>query len=317
MSGALRSGVHAEHQRRSGGYQVDRALHHRQGLGRGLGAAAAARSANRQARCGRRFGPGGHGMRAAAGARGAPGRCCSRRATASVACCATASPTSRWRSTLSTGASSRWLPKASNSASIQHVGVNVPVLGLVNEFDAVALTIGSEEPRDLAVPGRDLDGVHFAMDFLPLQNRRVAGDTGVAPLTASGKHVVVIGGGDTGSDCVGTSNRQGAAVGDPVRTAGAAARAREQAPGMALLADEAAHVFVARGRLRTRLGGADESVQGRERASSRRSSHAASSGRTASSSRYRAANSRSRPTSCCWRWAMCTRCIAACSTSLA
>ena len=92
----------------------------------------------------------------------------------------------------------------------QHVGVNVPVLGLVNEFDAVALTLGSEEPRDLAVPGRELDGVQFAMDFLPLQNRRVAGDPDVPPLTAAGKHVVVIGGGDTGSDCVGTSNRQGA-----------------------------------------------------------------------------------------------------------
>ena len=93
----------------------------------------------------------------------------------------------------------------------QNIGVTLPALDLVNEFDAVALTIGSEEPRDLQSPGRELDGVHFAMDFLPLQNRRVAGDTGVAPLTASGKHVVVIGGGDTGSDCVGTSNRQGAA----------------------------------------------------------------------------------------------------------
>jgi len=92
----------------------------------------------------------------------------------------------------------------------QHVGANVSAIDLVNEFDAVALTIGSEEPRDLVVPGRDLDGAYFAMDFLPLQNRRVAGDPGVPPLTATGKHVVVIGGGDTGSDCVGTSNRQGA-----------------------------------------------------------------------------------------------------------
>jgi glutamate synthase (NADPH/NADH) small chain len=92
----------------------------------------------------------------------------------------------------------------------QHVGNNVPAIDLVNEFDAVALTIGSEEPRDLSVPGRELDGVYFAMDFLPLQNRRVAGDPGVPPLSATGKHVVVIGGGDTGSDCVGTSNRQGA-----------------------------------------------------------------------------------------------------------
>jgi glutamate synthase (NADPH) small chain len=92
----------------------------------------------------------------------------------------------------------------------QHVGTNVPVVDLVNEFDAVALTIGSEQPRDLSVPGREFGGVQFAMDFLPLQNRRIAGDAGVPPLTAANKHVVVIGGGDTGSDCVGTSNRQGA-----------------------------------------------------------------------------------------------------------
>jgi glutamate synthase (NADPH/NADH) small chain len=82
---------------------------------------------------------------------------------------------------------------------------------LLKDFDAVVLAGGAELPRDLPVPGRDLDGVHFAMDFLPLQNRRVAGDKNVDDLWASGKHVVVIGGGDTGSDCVGTSNRHGAA----------------------------------------------------------------------------------------------------------
>jgi glutamate synthase (NADPH/NADH) small chain len=82
---------------------------------------------------------------------------------------------------------------------------------LLGQFDAVVLSGGAEIPRDLPVPGRDLEGVHFAMEFLPLQNRRVAGDAGVAELWASGKHVVVIGGGDTGSDCVGTSNRHGAA----------------------------------------------------------------------------------------------------------
>jgi len=76
------------------------------------------------------------------------------------------------------------------------------------EFDAVVLAGGAEQPRDLPLPGRDLDGVHFAMEFLPLQNKRVAGDAGVRELTAAGKHVVVIGGGDTGSDCIGTSNRQ-------------------------------------------------------------------------------------------------------------
>ena len=81
---------------------------------------------------------------------------------------------------------------------------------LLAEFDAVVLCGGSEQPRALPVPGRELDGVHFAMEFLPLQNKRVAGDRGVKDLWASGKHVVIIGGGDTGSDCVGTSNRHGA-----------------------------------------------------------------------------------------------------------
>jgi len=79
------------------------------------------------------------------------------------------------------------------------------------EFDAVVLAGGAELPRDLAVPGRELSGVHFAMEFLPHQNKVVAGDVVKRQLKATGKHVVVIGGGDTGSDCVGTSNRQGAA----------------------------------------------------------------------------------------------------------
>jgi glutamate synthase (NADPH/NADH) small chain len=83
---------------------------------------------------------------------------------------------------------------------------------LAEEFDALALTGGAEAPRDLLIPGRDLDGIHFAMDFLPQQNRRVANEPlgGVREILATGKHVVVIGGGDTGSDCIGTSFRQGA-----------------------------------------------------------------------------------------------------------
>jgi glutamate synthase (NADPH/NADH) small chain len=81
---------------------------------------------------------------------------------------------------------------------------------LLAEFDAVVLAGGAEQPRDLPIPGRELDGVHFAMEFLPLQNKRVAGDAGVPDLWATDRHVVIIGGGDTGSDCVGTSNRHGA-----------------------------------------------------------------------------------------------------------
>ncbi len=92
------------------------------------------------------------------------------------------------------------------------VGADIDAQDLVKDFDAVALTGGSEVARDIDVEGRDLDGIHQAMDFLPQQNRRVGGeDLGdVAEILADGKHVVVIGGGDTGSDCIGTSFRQGA-----------------------------------------------------------------------------------------------------------
>jgi glutamate synthase (NADPH/NADH) small chain len=92
----------------------------------------------------------------------------------------------------------------------QHVGGNVQVGDLMAEFDAVVLSGGAEHPRDLPIPGRELGGVHFAMDFLTQQNKVVAGDTITNQIKATGKHVVVLGGGDTGSDCVGTANRQGA-----------------------------------------------------------------------------------------------------------
>jgi len=92
-----------------------------------------------------------------------------------------------------------------------HVGVDLPVDKLTAEYDAVVLSGGSEKPRDLPIPGRELKGIHFAMDFLPQQNRRVSGEAVTAePILATGKKVVVIGGGDTGSDCIGTSIRQGA-----------------------------------------------------------------------------------------------------------
>jgi glutamate synthase (NADPH/NADH) small chain len=82
---------------------------------------------------------------------------------------------------------------------------------LQKDFDAVLLAGGSEQSRDLPVPGRELDGIHFAMEFLPQQNKLNAGDKVPGQFRADGKHVIVIGGGDTGSDCVGTSNRHGAA----------------------------------------------------------------------------------------------------------
>ncbi len=92
-----------------------------------------------------------------------------------------------------------------------HIGVDLPARQLLADFDAVALTGGSEQPRDLPVEGRELAGVHFAMDFLPQQNKRNAGERipDEVAISAKDKHVIVIGGGDTGSDCIGTSIRQG------------------------------------------------------------------------------------------------------------
>jgi glutamate synthase (NADPH/NADH) small chain len=93
-----------------------------------------------------------------------------------------------------------------------HVGVTVPARKIYEEFDAMILAGGAEAPRDLAVPGRELGGAHFAMEFLEQQNRRLAGDEidESREIRATGKRVVVLGGGDTGSDCIGTSHRQGA-----------------------------------------------------------------------------------------------------------
>jgi glutamate synthase (NADPH) small chain len=93
-----------------------------------------------------------------------------------------------------------------------HIGVTQDAKQLVDSFDAVLICAGSEKSRDLPVPGRELNGVHYAMDFLPQQNRRVGKEPQLdnRPISAQGKHVIVIGGGDTGSDCIGTSIRQGA-----------------------------------------------------------------------------------------------------------
>jgi len=96
------------------------------------------------------------------------------------------------------------------------IGIDISVDSLVEDYDAIAMTGGAELPRNLEIGGRDLDGIHFAMDFLTQQNKRIAGDSEAiaAPggtISASDKHVIVVGGGDTGSDCIGTSTRQGAA----------------------------------------------------------------------------------------------------------
>lgn len=101
-------------------------------------------------------------------------------------------------------------PKSPTAGVANFAESHVSGKQLLDRFDAVVLAGGAENPRDLPIPGRELSGIHFAMEFLPQQNKVVAGDEVVDQILAGGKHVVVIGGGDTGSDCVGTSNRQGA-----------------------------------------------------------------------------------------------------------
>jgi glutamate synthase (NADPH/NADH) small chain len=111
--------------------------------------------------------------------------------------------------TIRTGVLVGEMPKGSKVTNFAKETVSAAQLQA--DFDAVLLTGGSEQSRDLPMPGRDLDGIHFAMEFLPQQNKVNAGDKLKGQLRADGKHVIVIGGGDTGSDCVGTSNRHGAA----------------------------------------------------------------------------------------------------------
>ena len=114
--------------------------------------------------------------------------------------------------TIRTGVMVGELPKTGAASKVTNwAKETISPAQLQKDFDAVLLTGGSEQSRDLPVPGRDLDGIHFAMEFLPQQNKVNAGDKLKAQLRADGKHVIVIGGGDTGSDCVGTSNRHGAA----------------------------------------------------------------------------------------------------------
>ena len=148
-----------------------------------------------------------------------------------------------------------------------NVGRNVSAQSLVDAYDAIAVAGGAEASRDLPVPGRDLGGVHFAMDFLPQQNRRVSNEPiGTnEPIVASGKHVVVIGGGDTGSDCIGTSIRQGALSVTQLEISADAAKGGGQAPHLAELAAKASHLIKPRRGRGARFRGHDDRVRRRER----------------------------------------------------
>ena len=189
------------------------------------------------------------------------------------------------------------------------VGVNVSVDELRSEFDAVLLAGGAPVPRDLKVPGRELDGIHFAMEYLPQANRRCEGDTlpEATLISAKGKRVVIIGGGDTGADCLGTAHRQGAALGHSVRAPATAARVarRRTTPGRSGRTSsgcprrtrKAASGTTASRRSASRAGTARWSVCTGSAWSSRR---ARTAGRPCGS--CRGPSSRWRSTSCCWPW---------------
>ena len=267
---AVRGGVHAQHQQRPRRHQVDRALHHRQGLGGRLGRAAAARGAR----------PASASPSSARALRAWPARsssrapattsCCSRRPIASAACCATAFPTSRWRSTYRPAHGADGRGGRRRSGPTRTSASTCPAQRAARRIRRRRAHRRRRSSRATSpVPGRDLDGVHFAMEFLPQQNKVVAGDDVQRPDPADGqarrrdrrrrhglrlrRHV----------------EPPGRGVGHAVRAAAAAAGAGEQAARVAELADQAAHVVVARGRLRARLGGRHQALrrqrrQGRE-----------------------------------------------------
>ncbi len=146
-----------------------------------------------------------------------------------------------------------------------HVGVNVPVSELRKDFEVILLTGGAEQPRDLPVPGRELKGIHFAMEFLPQQNRVVAGDHVDTQILATGKHVIIIGGGDTGADCLGTSHRQQGGFGAPVRDHADASAGPFSGHAVASLAAAVAAGKLARRRRPARVVGGDGQIRRRRK----------------------------------------------------
>ena len=191
------------------------------------------------------------------------------------------------------------------------VGDDLPAAELLEEFDAVLLALGAGEPRDLPVPGRELDGIHFAMDFLVPANRLVAGEIDAGEvISAQDKAVLVIGGGDTGSDCVGTANRLGAKSVRQIEILPKPPEwTRAGQPELALLAEHPAHLQLAQGGLRARLvaDGAKLLRPGRTCPRGR-----AGAGRVEAVCERRPGPARrgagqrlqaSRPIWCCWPWA--------------
>ena len=226
VPGAVRVVVRARHQPEPGHDQADRGRDHRPGVGRGMGHAAGAVGAHRQA--GRRDRQ--RARPASPPPSSSPGPAtrssCSSAPTASAGCCATASPSSRWRSATSIAASRRWRPRAPSSARTPWSARRSTSKCCGRRTTRWCSPAARPTWRDLPIPGRELDGIHQAMEYLPHANRVQLGDIEQSPIDVNGKHVVIIGGGDTGADCLGTSHRQGAASVDAARDPAAAARDR-------------------------------------------------------------------------------------------
>ena len=208
-------------------------------------------------------------------------------------------------------------------------GVDLSATELRKGFDAIVLCTGAEQPRDLAVPGRELEGVHFAMDFLPQQNRRVAGDAVPAERRSSptGKHVVILGGGDTGSDCIGTSHRQGARSVTSIELLPQPPEGRHRSePWPIWPCSTTSTLELARGGRRARVRdrrrsgspartGSVAELHGVRVEFDRDRARAAADEHDARGPGQRVRDSR--PSSCCSRWASSTRCTRASSRSSA
>ena len=266
LPGAVRGVLHAQHRRQPGHHQNDR-MRDRRPRHRAR-ASSPRQPRTRPARRSPSSAPARRAWPARSSSRAPATTCMSTSAGPKpAACCATASPTSRWRRSTSTAASSRWRPKACTFHYGAHVGVNVPADKLLKEHDAVVLTGGAEKPRDLPIPGRELKGIHFAMDFLPQQNRRVSGEP--QRRRRADPRQRQEGRGDRRRRHRLRLHRHldppGRGVGHQFRDHAAAARAREQDAHLAGLAAQAAHLVEPRGRRRARIRGADAEIHRRER----------------------------------------------------
>ena len=194
------------------------------------------------------------------------------------------------------------------------VGAELTGDQLLERYDAVVLAVGSTVGRDLPVPGRDLDGIHQAMEYLPQSNRVSLGEEVRRPdHRRPASDVVIIGGGDTGADCLGTAIRQGAASVTQLEILARAAGRPARRPAVAHLPDDLPRLLGPRGGRRPGLRRLDAGVP--RRRVGPRAGAAAGRGRRGRSSRSRAPSARSRPGSCCWRWASPARSGPGCSSS--